>query len=256
MVILALLATLAGGAVWAHTADIEVRINARKLEDGRVEFALQQRVGGEWGERQHRERRFLPADTEDGRWLNSTPVTVGAVPAGTIHTVAERGVTEDGVHWRVWYPETGERWAWIATRAESVLVEMPSESYYADYGTVFAFGCMNNGESLVSLFEDLPFPDLPDQYTFTVWWDSSLAQTLEVDRFSLGEADSRLIEKEGAGQFYRAFVDAEPWRDGVANHDALRVRIEGFGQTITASFDVPAMRGAPTWPNILACGSN
>ena len=46
-----------------HTlsGDAEVRISARKLADGRVEFALQQRVGGEWGERQLPRARFFPA---------------------------------------------------------------------------------------------------------------------------------------------------------------------------------------------------
>lgn len=35
-------------ALAATGSKAEVRINARQLEDGRVEFALQQRVSGEW----------------------------------------------------------------------------------------------------------------------------------------------------------------------------------------------------------------
>lgn len=70
------LAALAAGAVYAASHSAEVRITARQLEDGRVEFALQQRVGGEWGERQLPRSRFFPADVGHNRWLNSTPLTV------------------------------------------------------------------------------------------------------------------------------------------------------------------------------------
>lgn len=75
--ILVLLAMLAGSVAWAATSgEAEVRITARQLEDGRVEFALQQRVDGEWSERILPRGRFFPADAQAGRRLNSTPVTV------------------------------------------------------------------------------------------------------------------------------------------------------------------------------------
>ena len=70
------LAALAAGAVYAASHEAEVRITARQLEDGRVEFALQQRVDGEWGERQLPRSRFFPANVGHNRWLNSTPLTV------------------------------------------------------------------------------------------------------------------------------------------------------------------------------------
>ena len=70
------LAALAAGAVYAASHSTEVRITARQLEDGRVEFALQQRVDGEWGERQLPRSRFFPANVGHNRWLNSTPLTV------------------------------------------------------------------------------------------------------------------------------------------------------------------------------------
>ena len=53
-----------------------MRITARQLEDGRVEFGLQQRVDGEWGERQLPRSRFFPANVGHNRWLNSTPLMV------------------------------------------------------------------------------------------------------------------------------------------------------------------------------------
>ena len=56
----------------------EVRITAQRLADGRTEFALQQReADGEWGERLLPRARFFPATATVGRWLSSTPLTVG-----------------------------------------------------------------------------------------------------------------------------------------------------------------------------------
>ena len=54
----------------------EVRLSARPLADGRTEVALQQRVGERWSERHLPQLRFVPADAEAGRWLNSTPIEV------------------------------------------------------------------------------------------------------------------------------------------------------------------------------------
>ena len=58
-------------------SDIVVRIAARRLEDGRIEFALQpQKRNGEWAGRLYPSIRFLPANPPRGRWLNSSPVAV------------------------------------------------------------------------------------------------------------------------------------------------------------------------------------
>ena len=80
-----LLVALLGGAIalgagiaTAHDGGTEVRITAMRLDDGRVEFALQEREGEGWGERVLPTRRFFPT-TSSGRWLNSTPITVGVV---------------------------------------------------------------------------------------------------------------------------------------------------------------------------------
>ena len=63
-----------------NEAEVEVRINAQRLEDGRTEFAVQQRVAsGEWGERVLPRGRYFPANPEVGRWLNSTPVNLAVL---------------------------------------------------------------------------------------------------------------------------------------------------------------------------------
>lgn len=74
-------ASAAGG--WLNSSPVdaggaEVRISARLLADGRIEFALQPREGGVWGERVLPFRRYFPADAPAGRWLNSSAALGGA----------------------------------------------------------------------------------------------------------------------------------------------------------------------------------
>ncbi len=83
-VLAALAITLIGLGVSAAPAhgtgdEVEVRVAAQRLADGRTEFALQERrADGEWGERRLPLARFFPADTRVGRWLGSSPLTVRA----------------------------------------------------------------------------------------------------------------------------------------------------------------------------------
>ncbi len=78
------LAVLGATAVGVPSASgeedaVEVRVAARRLADGRTEFAAQQRqADGEWDERQLPQARFFPAGTRFGRWLASSPLTVSA----------------------------------------------------------------------------------------------------------------------------------------------------------------------------------
>ena len=64
----------------------ELRVAARRLTDGRVEFAVQRRSteDGPWGARLRPQRRFLPAVSAAGRWLSSSPVDVLAAPEGSV----------------------------------------------------------------------------------------------------------------------------------------------------------------------------
>ena len=77
LVIGAMIGVAALAVVQAATSgETEVRITAQRLDDGRTEFGLQQRVDGEWGERLLPSSRFFPARVTPGRWLNSTPLVV------------------------------------------------------------------------------------------------------------------------------------------------------------------------------------
>lgn len=54
----------------------EARINARQLEDGRIEFAMQVKEGSSWSDRILPRGRYFPTNTEVGKWLNSTPIAI------------------------------------------------------------------------------------------------------------------------------------------------------------------------------------
>ena len=85
----------------AQTGTSDVRIVARRLADGRVEFGLQQRLSGSWGERMLPDRRFFPADATVGRWLTSSPLDI---PAAEIRIAARRlrdGRVEFGLQQRL-----------------------------------------------------------------------------------------------------------------------------------------------------------
>ncbi|MYC46041.1 MAG: hypothetical protein F4121_13500 [Acidimicrobiia bacterium] len=59
-----------------------MRIVARKLTDGRIEFGLQQRRTNEsWSDRMLPSRRFFPANAQVGRWLVSSLVSTTPPPA-------------------------------------------------------------------------------------------------------------------------------------------------------------------------------
>ena len=63
--------------------EAEVRITAQRLDDGRTEFALQQReADGGWSERVLPRQRLFPAAARVGRWLWSTALTMRSPGAG------------------------------------------------------------------------------------------------------------------------------------------------------------------------------
>ena len=78
----------AGAAlVSAQTAGSDLRIAARQLDNGKVEFAIQVHDGDSWGSRFLPRTRLFPADATVGRWLVSTPVVT---VAGNARVVARR----------------------------------------------------------------------------------------------------------------------------------------------------------------------
>ena len=73
---------VAGTAVTAQDGSADVRIVARRLDSGKVEFALQQRHADDsWGARLLPSTRLFPTTATVGRWLVSSPLRLSAVSA-------------------------------------------------------------------------------------------------------------------------------------------------------------------------------
>ena len=69
-----------------------MRIVARKLESGRVEFGLQQRQSDNtWGDRRLPRVRFFPTTATVGNWLASSPLTLTAPQTAAQSTAQSTG---------------------------------------------------------------------------------------------------------------------------------------------------------------------
>ena len=85
VLLVALIAAIVGGVATYGVSAVtspgktEVRISAQRLENGIIEFALQQRADdGLWGERILPAARKLSAAGRLHRWANSTPIEIDA----------------------------------------------------------------------------------------------------------------------------------------------------------------------------------
>lgn len=106
VVILALVGVVVPAvSVGTQEPDVTVRIVARQLADGRVEFGLrQQQPDGSYGSEILPRVRFFPADATVDRWLRSSPVYLTssgvAQPApSTTTTAAPRGMHTVDQYW-------------------------------------------------------------------------------------------------------------------------------------------------------------
>ena len=103
----ALLAVVGGAVVSSavagqETADgTEVRIVARKLDTGRIEFGLQQRQPDDtWGDRQLPNVRFFPTTATIDRWLASSPLELTVGDVRIVARKLETGRIEFGLQQR------------------------------------------------------------------------------------------------------------------------------------------------------------
>ena len=101
---------IAGTAAAAQTDD-GLRILARRLADGRVELALQQRhAGGEWGQRLLPQRRFVHADATIGHWPASSSVTIGSGDGAQEFRIAARRLADERVELALQQRHAGGEW--------------------------------------------------------------------------------------------------------------------------------------------------
>ncbi|MXX32281.1 MAG: hypothetical protein F4Z51_08655 [Chloroflexi bacterium] len=151
----------------------EVRINARLLTDGRVEFAIQQRDGDGWGDRKIVTSRFLNTRTAArNAWVASDPYPIEVtVPAGAdmglvgqssgppdwrpIESTVGKAtgdfstMQERGRDWQVWQMHhAGGPDAYVACRQGSREVHAKTEG--GEWGA-------SNAQGLLELFDFAPW---------------------------------------------------------------------------------------------------
>ncbi|WP_419917745.1 hypothetical protein [Candidatus Poriferisocius sp.] len=87
--------TAAAQGTTSDDTTTQVRIVARKLESGRIEFALQTaNTDNTWGDRLLPQTRYLPTDAPTDRWLASSPITIGTTTARIVARKLESGRIE------------------------------------------------------------------------------------------------------------------------------------------------------------------
>lgn len=251
MTILALLAALAGSIALAATGgQAEVRINARQLEDGRVEFALQQRVNGEWGERILPRGRYFPADATVGRWLNSTPLTVTAAesespaPLGSYTPLlVPSGSSGEGLDGKVWGSEDGS-----AGHQSRVVIQARTSDGLYPRGILVAYCDHDNPNA-------------------AIWGTVRATTNYSLDRRASVDEDGYSTYR--LGQVYDS--DAITGTNVVRNDDAVEFEIPNFWQAaqqhrwfaveiprysgyISVTFDLHRLFGTPVEANMANCG--
>ena len=114
--VVAILAIAAVAAIPSPAAgqegDETVRIVARKLTDGRVEFGLQQRhTDTTWADRQLPTQRFFPTNASVDRWLASSPLRVQRPAGETVVRIVARKLTDGRVEFGLQQRHTDTTWA-------------------------------------------------------------------------------------------------------------------------------------------------
>ena len=251
------LAALAAGAVYAASHSAEVRITARQLEDGRVEFALQQRVDGEWGERQLPRSRFFPANVGHNRWLNSTPLTVSAAAdqlederIDQSEAAASSATTtlpiihprSSGLDDRIAFgAESGGRFGFrtalsVYGQTDDWLYDRASITFYCDASDPNADVWVSVsawGSSPMSLKESEPTRAIiGNVYTGQQWTFATYD-------------DEAQLSSTGEGASFMAAAKRERW---------LTVHLPSYSGTVAASFDMDGVFDTLIQPNLDRCG--
>ena len=119
---------------------VEVRITARKLANGKVEFGLQQRQGDNtWGDRQLPDVRLFPTTAAVDRWLVSSSLAVGDAEVRITARKLANGKVEFGLQQRqgddAWgdrqlpevrlFPTTAGVDRWLVSSSLSISIQEP-----------------------------------------------------------------------------------------------------------------------------------
>lgn len=189
------------GVAQLTSVETEVRVVARPHEDGRVEFAVQQRVDGEWGERIAPSSRYLtPRLIEErvGRWLNSSPITL---------TVVTNGSATDGGTDELTEPPPQPNRAPIANAGPGALLDL-SENAVRLYGV----GSRDpDGDNLTYEWTQTAGPTvaLRNPRSATAWFESPRVEQTLTFQLRVADEDGATSTATVSVQFTNARPTAE-----------------------------------------------
>ena len=257
--------------------ETEARINARKLEDGRVEFSMQVREGNSWSERILPRGRYFPADAEAGRWLNSTPVAIelGGYAQLPITTAGMYILEQDAFDNRITF--RAQR-MFTDSGITSIVTEVQAEGLISNSEIAtptLVLSCAMESPEVTPWVQGWPAPGF--RAFVTVQWRQHPETASLFFAYRYQEDDYGRLEYDREGEKILVeqleFQPIKP-RDNldprlVPDWSLSRgqmLRIKGFhvlsfafygwdGELVVASFDVKQTLGTPVQPNLDHCGT-
>lgn len=239
----------------------EARIAARRLADGRVEFGLQVRnlVMQQWSKIALPSARYLPADFDRARWLNSSPLNLAAIvpPVDNAVPLDARGVVRsadlDGYSWNgqeatLYYgtstdPIYDEHNTWV------VAVAATDDRLYDTIR--LQVGCFGGDFGVWLWEESLPYAGSYDTVSVVYRFDDSNPINA---RWSSHEGSQDSVYPP-VGSASVVSVERNEFTHALRMSSKLTIRISFYQKTLTATFDgLQGLWSTPVQRNLEACG--
>ena len=234
----------------------EVRITAKKLADGRVEFGLQQReADGGWGERLLPRVRKLPANAKVDRWLSSSPVSLTATSQdlATLPITTSRyyilDESYDNLSFSAGRFNDAGRFLTRISIEGSTNIDITAPSFYVTCAEPYF-------DEQGGLFAGVSFSPTEHQHTNIVF----LAERFNIDGWGYPSPDS-IAEKlqwevnaAETPQFTRWDITEERMRNMSGFHRLTVGYYDDTGTLIIGQFDLELAFGTPVQANLDYCG--
>lgn len=277
---------------------VEVRIAAQRLADGRTEFALQQRdSNGDWSDRILPRGRYFPTAAQPDRWLNSTPLTLDddltvritarRVANGRIEFALQQRDTDDAWGERMlprsrFFPATASAERWLSSTPLSLASASQRD---ASFAPVIASGYLDsanhdrghysarrasatdgirtdvrmrgrNGKLLLDALCRADESVAIGVRLTTLEHDAQFADELNLEwRIDDGPSKTDRVQVRLVGEQPSLYFDRErPTFDKMLQAASLTIRVDYRG-VHAETFDMTAFRDTPVNGNLEHCGA-
>ncbi len=243
---------LSGSLAQDASNDAEVRIAARKLDDGRVEFGLQQRTGSEWSERVLPDIRRLPANARVDRWLVSSPVTLKGYATLPIQSAEQYRIDNEGLKAVTFSARFRKHNGLFSTSVHAT--GSVNYSNIADPHLTFVCFAQADGSGRFEGSVYVPWREHAESVILFV------ARRYELDRWGFVMRDTIAEEltwdyEEPPGWFNTAWAVSQDEMRSLKGFHELRVAYQDLNlNVIVAAFDLQQALGTPVQANLDHCG--